>query len=188
MATPRVLAREERTGDYAFSRQAFVTDDAEPLDVYNCFGFAVGIRHFLRPTTREQGYGCLYEWGYICKAPQDTDEVIYLFHNPANANSPWHVAKRLRGRWIESKCGPGLRIVHDIGDVPQGYGTFHSPWVRDTSTYGFGRRAAAIQKELSEAKSFGECPPDISEFSAVEDSAAVLDDLLNRFGARNDDR
>ena len=180
---PRLPHPEDcRDPEMQLFRQMFIATD-ERTRQYNCLGSCLGVRAWLGspagPAYLEQKLGCQH-----LDEPSETGTTIALYmEDPAKGHremaermglaamvpteGDYHVAKRLRDDWYESKCGAGLRIVHRRLDACARYGTFLGYWFLDEPTR---FRAIAL---LEEEEDLIPVP-----YERIEDSAQVFGDRL----------
>ena len=130
MPNPRRLSPRERTDYLGYfphldTASVWVTDSSINTRNYNCIAWSVGsTTSWYNPETTKAAQDAFYlKWGF---APANDGPVLLWMAWERGALRPSHAAAAYpagNGRW-ESKCGPGLRLVHDTDDLRGGdYGT-----------------------------------------------------------------
>jgi hypothetical protein len=164
MDKPRLPTPDERKLLEMPTETLIVTDEA--TEDYNCLGFCLGVVAFLRWPISEMGPSYMERMGcQRLERPLDTGTVIAMYERPQREP---HVAKRLRGDWYESKCGPGPRIVHCLHDIERVYGNAISYWISDEQA-----TDAALKTVEAEEMRFGS-----PAFMPIADSLTLFGENL----------
>lgn len=126
------------------SSDKFVVTD-EATDEYNCLGFCLSLKWSYGWPLNQIGEQRLKTLGgrpALTPSDSDGDITIALYDGQGRSRDPQrphlavgdglpHVAKYLGRGWYESKCGPGIRMVHRLSDeaIVGLYGRFAGLWV-----------------------------------------------------------